>query len=506
MTDIAVDPSTKVPGCYLAVQLLRGASSPGAQGLRMLLVSPPQTGIGDQVADTEIRKVFSKEDIQQAQGRSLAYYAFQAVFANDPNAVVELISATESTGGAAAGTVTFGAAPTADETWEIEISGIPFQVSRRVGDAVTVARDACVVAGNKNVAKFFAVLSAGSGGVANITANSKGPAGNDVKIRVRRLAGAGGTCVLSGAALSGGTTEPDFTTAYATALQKEYDYIIPCVSNAEAVLAGTGNVSRLMAQIDSVVSGRLAKLQQAGVGVTSTLTAAATGAIARNHTNLEVVGFENTRDLPCEVAGAELGDRMRRRRSSSNSNRVLQPLNYLRGSATPDIDAPSDTEAQVALTSGVSAMGYTFNGQPMIIRSITAHSLDTSGNPDDRCFDTNEVDGLYDYAKDARTFLPQEFQSPGEQVKIAKDREPGDEELPAGVVEERDIRAAWVARTLDVWVPNGTIDGVKFQAAVDDGTYRGTQNVSDPTQFDLFVPAVCFKILAKIGILIAKVG
>lgn len=506
MTDLAVDPSNKVPGCYLTVNLLRGSSSPGAQGLRCLLVSPPQTGQGSAILDTDITPVFSKEDVQAAQGRSLGYFAFQGIFAADPNATVELISATPSAGATAAGTFTFGAAPTADESWEIDVSGIPTQMSRRVGDSATAARDAAVTAINKNVSKFFGVASAGSGGVVNFTANGAGPAGNDVKIRVKRLSGAGGTLVASGASLTGGTTEPDFTVAYATALLKEYDYIVPCISNAEAVGTGTNNVSRLMAQVDSVVTGRLAKLQQVVIGTSAALTSAATGAIARNHTNLELAAFENSQDLPCEIGAVEMADRMQRRRRESNSNRVNQPLPYLRGSFTPVQDAPSDTEAQVALSSGVSAIGYTASGQPMMIRSITTHSLDTSGNPDDRCFDTNEVDALYDYAKDARTFLPQEFQNPGEQVKIAADRQPGDEELPAGVVEERDVRAAWADRTLSIWVPNGTIDGVLFLAAVTAGTYRGKINPSDKTQFDLFIPAVCFKILAKIGVYIAKVG
>jgi phage tail sheath gpL-like len=507
MTDLAVDPNTLVPGTYLTVNLLRGASSAGAQGLKVLILSPPQTGVGDLPVDVEARAVFSKEDVQVAQGRSLGYFAYQAIVAADPNAQVELISVTESLGAAATQTLTFGGTPTADETWEVKISGIVIQLSRAVGDSDATAKAAAVTRINGYADQIFALSSAGSGGVVNVTANSKGPAGNDVTITVKRTAGAGGTLVAGGSGnLAGGTTEPDFTTALATARREEYDYILPCVSNAEANGSGTNNVSRLMAQVDSVISGRMAKLQQVVVGSTSTTTAAMVGAIARNHTNLEHANFRNSQDLPCEVAGVEIGDRMQRRRRESNSNRVNQPLPYLRGSKSPTIDTLTDPEAQNALANGVTPIVYTANKTPMVMRSITTHSLDTTGNPDRRCFDVNEVDALYDYAKDARTAIPQEFQSPGEQVKIAKDREPGDEALPAGVVEERDIRSFWANRTLSLWVPKGVIDGVKFQASIDAGTYRGTQNADDDTQFDLFIPASVYKILAKIGIYIAKVS
>jgi hypothetical protein len=91
-------------------------------------------------------------------------------------------------------------------------------------------------------------------------------------------------------------------------------------------------------------------------------------------------------------------------------------------------------------------------------------------------------------------------------VKIAKDRQAGDDPNPAGVVEERDIRATVINRIRGFWVPKGSIDGAKFDASVTDGTFQGNINASDPTQFDLFIPLVPYKILAKIGVYMAKVG
>jgi phage tail sheath gpL-like len=194
------------------------------------------------------------------------------------------------------------------------------------------------------------IASAGASGVVNITARCKGPIGNDIRLRTAITAGAGGTLPASGATLTGGTTEVDFTTALANLAIKEYDYILICASNADAQSASaSSNPGRLATYIDANLSGSTAKLQQGLYGSTGTIAQAKTSAIARNHTNLEHVNSVSDESLPCEVAAAELGNRMARRRLESNANRTLQPLKRVRGSADPNGDQPTDTEAQDAL-------------------------------------------------------------------------------------------------------------------------------------------------------------
>lgn len=502
---LAVDPSNPKPGLYLTVDLLRGTSSPGAQGLRCGLISPPATTPGNIVIGTEIRPVFSAEDVELAIGRGLGYFAYKTLIANDPLALVDLIAPAESAGAAAAQILTFASAPTSNQTWLVYIMGVACQVAWNVGEANTLAKTNAVTSINQQAADLFAIASAGAGGVVNLTARSKGPCGNDVTVRVVPVSGAGGTLVASGATLVGGTTEIDLTTALATAAGKEYDFLFPCLSNADAQSA-TGNPQRVTTHIDTYKSGSNAKLQQAVIGSTGTTASAKTDTIARNHTNLEHVNSVNDESLPCEVAAAELGDRMRRRRREINANRVLQPLKRVRGAADKVTNNPTDAQAIDALSNGVTIMGYTANGQLMLLRSITTHSQDTLGNPDKRCFDTNEVDSLYDYGKDLRAFIPQQFLTPDAQVKIAKNRVEGDEPLPAGVVEERDVRSAIFSRTVDFWVPKGVIDGDAFRASEADGTLLVQVNASDPTQCDIFIPAKVFKIAAKFGMYLAKVG
>jgi phage tail sheath gpL-like len=506
VTNLAVDPSNPRPGTYIVVNLLRGSSSAGAQGLRALIVSPPQTGIGDATLDTEVRPVFSAEDVQQAQGRSLGYLAWKAMFANDKQCLVDLITCTESAGAAAAQTLTFAGAPTSNMTFRFSVMGTAIDLSWNVGEAATLAKTNAVTKINQYVASLFCLASAGSTGVVNLTANSKGPAGNDVKLRIKVTAGAGGTATLGGATLVGGTTEPDMTTALSNAPVKEYDFIVLCTSNADAIASSSSNPLRAKTMINANNTGSASKLDQLIVASSGTIAQAKVGGLALNEPVAEHFCSVNDESLPCELAAAEAGDRMRRRRTESNANRVLQPLKGLKGSADPNGDQPTDPEATDALNNGVSLAGYAADGTVIILRSVTTHSQDTSGNPDRRCFDTNEVDGLYDYTKDLRTAVPQQFQSPDGQVKIAKNRQPGDDPLPVGVVEERDVRAFIIQRTLNIWVPKGVIDGAAFQAAADDGTLTSAVNASDSTQLDVFIPASCYKIAAKFGIYVAKVA
>jgi phage tail sheath gpL-like len=502
---LAVSPSNPRPGMYIVVNFLRGASSPGIAGLRAAIITPPATAGGDIVVGTEIRSVFSAEEVETACGKSPGYFAYRALYENDKQALVDLVVCAASAGAAAAQTLTFANIPTSNQTFRLWIQGVPIELSWNVGEANTVARDNAILRINEKASDLFVVASAGSLGVVNLTARSTGPVGNDVRLRVKLVAGAGGTATLGGSALVGGTTEVDMSTALSSLSVKEYDYILPCCSNADAQAASaTANPGRVATHIDNNLTGSSAKLQQAIYGSTGTIAQAKVNAIARNHPNLEHICSVSDESLPCELAAAELGDRMRRRRLERNANRVLQPLKRVRGSADPAGDQPSDSEAMDALNNGVSLVGYNASNAPILLRSVTTHSLDTGGNPDRRAFDTNEIDALYEYAKDMRAAIPQEFQSPDGQVKIMKNRQEGDDPLPKGTVEERDVRAFVVNRTTEFWVPEGVIDGAKFQTAADDGSLICEINASDATQLDLFVPAAALKILAKIGFYLAK--
>lgn len=506
MVALAVTPDNPRPGLHLAVDLTRGSSSPGAQGLRALIVTPPETGQGNATLDTEVRPVFSKEDVLAATGRSLGYYAYKALFANDSQALVDLIACTGSSGSVASATLTFSGAPVANSGWLLDIQGTEIEIEWNVGETDDDAALNAVARVNAKGDDIY-VIAGAVNEVVTFSARAAGPAGNDVRVSIKKLRGDGATATLSGSALTGGTTEVDMTAALATARVKEYDYILLCMSNADAQSgSASSNPARLKAHINDLNTGARAKLQQGIVGSTGTRAQAKVNALAINEPTIEHACSQLDRSLPCEVAAAELGDRMRRRRRESNANRILQPIRGLRGAADKTTQIPTDAQFADAVNNGVTVLSYTANGEPMLERSVTTYSKDTLGNQDTRARDTNEIDAIYDYFKDLRAAIPQEFMSPDGQVKITRDLVPGDDPPPERVVEERDVKAFIRARTMGFWVPRGVIDGAAFQAAYDNGELICRVNNSDETQLDVFLPVKAFKALTKIGLYGAKVG
>jgi phage tail sheath gpL-like len=506
---LAVATSNPAPGFYLTVDLLRGSTSPGSTGLRALIVSPQAESGGDLGADTEIRAVYSAEEVETAQGKSLGYFAFKALLSADPEAQVDIVGPAKLSGAAATGTFTFTGAPTANETYEVKISGIEIETTWLVGESVHDAATRLAAAINQAGDSLWvtAAVGAGPGYVVTITARGHGTSGNDITMTAKRTAGTGGTLTLGAATCSGGTGDSDFTNALALVAGREYDYILVCCSNTDANGAGTTNVARLGTHIDAYKTGANARLQQGVVGVTGTIAQAKTATAARNDEDIELICDVNGQELPVELAGWELGNRMKRRRLESNANRCLEVCgSIVRGSNDVVADQPTAAERTDAINYGVTLIAYTDSGAPMLLRPISTRHKDSSGNPDYRARDLNEIDALYDYAKDLRMGLPQEFQSSGSQVKVARDRETGDDELPQGVVEERDIRAWIINRTKSYWVPKGVIDGTHFQTIIDSGELAVEVNDGDETQVDIFIPARAFKILAKMGLYLAKVG
>ncbi len=502
---LAVSTGNPYPGIHLKVDLLRGSVSAGIPGLRACIISPRETGQGT-MAVNAVEPVFSEQDVRDKIGRGLGYFAYKALFAHDKEAVVDLIRCSDSAGATATQTLTFTGTPTSNCGWILDISGHEVEIEWAVGvtdDDAAIDNAARINAIGDRLYCIASTLSE----VITLTARAAGPAGNDVKLSLRQVRGTGGTLTLGGASLAGGTTEIDMTAALAAAQVKEYDYILLCMSQADSVSASaSSNPARLQTHIGGLLDGINAKLQQGVYASTSTRTTAATNTSARNSTNLQHVCFQNTRDLPCEVAAAEIGDRMKRRRRESNANRVNQPLKYLRGAADKVANTPTDTQFTASTNLGVTNYGYDASGNPVCIRPITTYHKDGSGNQDRRCFDVNEVDTIYDYVKDLRTALPAEFMAPDEQVKVMRDRKPGDDPLPENTVEERDIKAFIVARTISFWVPKGAIQGPAFEQSVADGSLIVEVNDTDETQVDIFIPAKAVKILAKLGLFVAKEG
>src|SRR5690606_1891862 len=118
---------------------------------------------------------------------------YQSVAANDPQALVDIVACAESTGAAATGTFTASGTVTANMTHRLWVMGWSVDVSWLVGEAVNDWRDKAIDLINSKATDMFVVASSSANpGEVVLTARSKGPCGNDVRIRVQVLEGAGG--------------------------------------------------------------------------------------------------------------------------------------------------------------------------------------------------------------------------------------------------------------------------------------------------------------------------
>jgi phage tail sheath gpL-like len=500
-----VTPDNPNPGVHLTVSLIRGAQAAGIQGLKALIMTPPANTPGDQPVASEVRQVYSVDDVYAASGWSLGVLAYRALTRKFPQAQVYLVVTAASGGATATQTLTFAATPTTDMSWTLTIKGVEFQLSWLVGQTATEAAVAAVAVINEKIGETL-VTASNVAGVLTLTFSTKGLAGNDVAVRIKKLTGAGGTATLGGATLAGGATEIDMSSAIAGAMAtQEFDFIVPCVSNTDVVGTGTStNPYRLRTYISAHLTGSDAKLQQMVVGTTGTWAQSIAASDVLNFANGEYVCMQASEDLPCEVAARECGNRMARRQAKSNANRTKQLLDGMKGAADKFSNIPGEGQFRSLFDHGVTVISYTPNGEPLLMRPITSYHLDTSGNLDKRAKFTAEVDALYDVAKSLRVRIPQEFMTSDGQLDIIPNAEEGDDLPPEGTVEERDVEAFVAAEITSFWVPKGIISGPAFEQARKDGSFWVRVNTTDETQVDIFLPLKVVPNTAKIGVNVAK--
>lgn len=497
---LAVVPSVRSPGMHLLVQLLSGPSSPGTGGLRCLLIAPMATG-GTITPNTEVKQAAAgAADVATwLLAGTPGHLAAKRAFEEYPLLQLDVVAPAEASGVAATGTTTFASGPpTKDWTVTQKICGRTVQVQWVAGETDTQGAAKLVAAVNA-LTNDLPVTASNVAGVVTFTAKLKGTWGNDVLTSVTQADGTTGTVTASGAALASGTTEFDCTTALTTVAGTEYDFFLLCTGNTDAKLASaTSNPGRLKTHIDGLDSGASAKLQQVIVGTTGTLSTTKTGTNQHNFGPMEYLHVEAGQSLPCEFAGAEFGQRVRERLRDPAANRIGLPyIATLYGAADLNADRLTDSENEDALQHGVTPGKYDSSNTLFPYRPITTYFKDGSGNPDDRLLDTSRVDGIYDVSKDLRSALPQEFP----QAKLSRDLVPGDDPLPEGIVEERDVKS-FVNTRIRYWITRGVVQKAKYEAALAGGTFIVRVDPGDDSQCDLVLPLSIVRPLAKFSLVV----
>jgi phage tail sheath gpL-like len=502
---LAVSPTVLGPGLYITVDLLAAVATPGSQPLKAVIMSPRSTA-GNLTVDTEIRRAGSMDDGSTAFGiGSPGHLALQRFLEKNPNAVVDMIAPTASAGVSATGTITFTGGPVTGAAYNvlITICGRQINVPWNVGEVLADIQARAVAFINQQSKNLPVTASAGGAGVVTLTFKVPGPWGNDVLFSAVLQNGTGGNVAVSNSGqFTGGTTEPDFTTALNTISGTQYDFILLCVSNADAdSSSATSNPGRAKTKVNSLNTGLLAKLQRVYLGATGALSAAKTGAIGRNDPVFEFPMCINGQGLPCELGATEMGDAMASVAIDPAANRIGNTLENFFGSANLVADTPTGANIEDALGNGVSIVSYNAQGTPIIVRPISTHSQDSGGNPDRRAFDMSGTHGMYAVGNDIKVALPTRFPKAKLSKNLAADADP----LPAGVVEERDILAFLVER-LRFWQAKGVVRKDLLDLAIANGTIIVQVDGTDSTQVDIVIPLGIFPPLAKFGVYMQKVA
>jgi len=505
MVEVAVAPSVRSPFFYLRVNLAAGDTSPGTAALRALLICP-KAASGTITPDTQVAEsVAGEAAVSTLLGAGTpGHLAAKAAFVEEGLMQLDVVAPTASAGVQATGTIPFaGGPPTA--TWVIDtvICGRPIQSQWLAGQTFGDAADAHAAAINQQTTDLPVTATALAGAV-TITFKVPGAWGNDCLYKVTSTGGAGGTPPnVALTSMTGGTLEPTITTALASVARKEYDLIYLAVSNADAAAASTtSGPGRLKTHIAGLDSGRRAKLQQAIIATTGTLSAAKVGADQHNFAPFEYLHSEDGQSLPAEWGGAELGSRIREETVRPNTNRAEMPYRAtLYGPANLTADALTDIEVESALQSGVTPVVYDSTDTPAPARPITTYYKDAAGAPDDRVLDVPVVSGVYAYAKHLRTALPRKYRG----VSVVPNQPPGSEPLPDGVIEVGEIEAEVISLTLD-YIALGVVDRTTWETKLANGQIVVRINPQDSTQVDVEVPTAIVPILAKLGVVVNQVG
>lgn len=500
----AVASSVKTPGFFLTIDLLGGVSGPGAAVNRALIIAPKNTADGDITPDTEVRQIFGPDDAAISHGvDGQGHLTAKGLFKKYPLASVDIVAPAVGAGAAASITHVFTTAPTESSVVTIDVKGIYVDVPWNPGESPTVARDRAVSLVNQKSGQGLPVIaSAGAGaGDLDLDARSAGPWGNDITTGMAfTVGGTGGVIAAGGTALAGGTIEPDFTNVLALVNTEQYTIIVGGLSNADASDAtSSSNADRMRVHIEGLDSGLDALLQVGLVGHTGSIANVKAGAINRNSPVFEYIYGQAFQSLPCELAGEEAGDTLAGLAQRANYNRIGNEYLTLVGPKNIAADKLTGPEVEDLLNNGVSVVGLARRtNRPFLVKPITTHSL-FSGNPDFRAHHMSDTYGAQFVGDDIRTAMPQEFPN----ASITPDLPPGDNDLPPGVVEEKDARA-WVHSRMHLHADNGIVQRARLEETIASGELIVEIDSTDESQLNVFVPLKIIKPLAKIGAVVSK--
>ncbi|HBD37509.1 MAG TPA: phage tail protein, partial [Cupriavidus sp.] len=375
---------------------------------------------------------------------------------------------------AAAGSIAFTSAPTANGALSLYIGGM--LVTTAVTSAMTTAQVATAVAAAINAINDLAVTATATTSTVNITAKNKGLAGNDIDIRVNYRGIPGGEVTPVGlaftiTAMTGGATNPSLTTGLANLQSMPFDFIV-------CPYTDTTSLASLQAFLNDTTGRWSWSVQVYGhcfFAYRGTSAALTTFGLARNNQHESCMGFYDSPTPVWKWAAAFAA-------ASAVSLRA-DPGVPLQTVVLSDVLAPplasqfSLSQRNTNLYDGISTFTVGTDGTVRIENAITTYQQNAFGQPDNSYLEVETMFLLTYVLRYMATLVTSKYA----RVKLAADGTrfaPGSNIVTPSII-KADLIAAYQTLEYNGFVQNSQA----FAQAI-----IVQQNSSNPNRVDVLWP------------------
>lgn len=470
----AIPSNLRVPLFYAEVDNSRANT---AQAVQRALVIGQITSSGTATPNVPVISAGAADAAAIGGARSMLAAMVAAYRANDPTGEVWCLPlADDAAAVAATGSIAFTAAATASGTLAVYVAGVRYMLP--VSSTQTTAQLATALAALVNADVSAPVIAAASTSTVTFTAANKGPAGNDIDIRVGYGGTAAGEVTPTGltytvTAMANGATPPVLTTALANLSSQSFDFIVCPYTDSTSLdaLKGLLNDATGRWSYQAQIYGHVFAARR---GTLSSLT---TFGAARNDQHATVMGYYDSPTPSYLWAAAVAGAAAVSLRNDPGM--PLQTL-ALRGVQAPPLQSRFIlTDRNTLLYTGVSTFTVADDGTVAIENLITTYQKNAFGAADNSYL---QVETLFTLAYVLR-FMQAAITSKFARVKLAADGTKF--AAGSGVVTPSSIRAELVAQ-YRVLEANGIVqNGDAFK----DGLIV-QQNTTNPNRVDVLWPGV----------------
>lgn len=364
----------RVPGAYLEIDHTKAVQGLPVMSQKILLLGQrlPQ---GTKPAQKLVRVTREDDGMTYfGAGSQLAQIVWAAIRANPYTETHALALDDLESGTAATGTVTFGGEAGESVALKVYIGGTAVSVSIAAGDDGTAVAAKMAEAVNAHTRLPVAATAAES--VVTLAAKHKGAEGNRIDVRIGYYQDEARTVdglTMTVQPLSGGTGNPDVLDAIAAIASGSYYTIVMPWTDA-------ANLTALENELQSRWGGMDMRTGHVFVFRPDTYAGLADFGAARNSAHSTIFGMKGSPTLPWVIAAqAAAGVQF------SGANDPALPF---KGIVLPDVLAPeeadrfTDTERNLLLHDGISALTVDDGGRVMVEQVITTYQTNSLGQED----------------------------------------------------------------------------------------------------------------------------